>query len=425
MNAHSLVVGSCVLALSTALPVAADVVRVGPGQPFRDLQPAVDAALPGDVLLVDSGQYSGFTIASKELSIVAERGATVDVAGAVTVRDLAAGRLVLLQGLTIEGTTSATGLELRSSMGSIRCENLVVRGGPGNVFFSAPGLPVLIDDCSDVAIAGCMVEGLEFLSVFTSTTGGPGIDVRGSSVALFTSTVAGGQGGPATSFFGMDGGPGVQLTDSFLFVSGSTIAGGRGGKGRGCLLGQPGGPGGKGGPGVLVDTTSAIERLDTVLAGGPGGPGGNASPPGSFDPCSGGPQGPTGIDTIVTGGTINDLRDTSREFDFPSPTRVGEHVTLAFRGAPNDLVALVYQLAPTYQFDASLHGALLVDLGGVLFLPIGRLSAGGTTTFSFTQVPMGPGVEELTFVSQPVFVNTQGEAYVGTQATAVLLDASF
>ena len=34
--------------------------KVGPGAPFRTIQPAVDAATDGDVVLVRPGTYAGF-----------------------------------------------------------------------------------------------------------------------------------------------------------------------------------------------------------------------------------------------------------------------------------------------------------------------------------------------------------------------------
>ncbi len=65
---------------------------------FTGIQAAVNAAASGDTILIKSGHYYGRTVIDgKGLKVVAELGATdVEVIGGITVRNLAAGEVVVL-----------------------------------------------------------------------------------------------------------------------------------------------------------------------------------------------------------------------------------------------------------------------------------------------------------------------------------------
>jgi hypothetical protein len=69
-----------------------------PDADFTQIQPAIDAALPNDVILVRSGEYAGFSLA-KPLRIVGHRvteGGSIYAAGLVEVRDIPAGEVAVL-----------------------------------------------------------------------------------------------------------------------------------------------------------------------------------------------------------------------------------------------------------------------------------------------------------------------------------------
>ncbi|MCP3917657.1 MAG: hypothetical protein GY711_19090 [bacterium] len=103
------------LVLCLALPAAADVLRVGPAQPYSEVADAVAAAVDGDLILIASGTYAGFTVDDKALWIAAHPGAHV-VVGEVAVDDLAAGKSLRLTGFSDQ----RKGLSLTNCTGSVR-----------------------------------------------------------------------------------------------------------------------------------------------------------------------------------------------------------------------------------------------------------------------------------------------------------------
>src|SRR6188474_1656426 len=76
------------------------VVDANGGGDFADIQPAVDAAGEGDVILVRGGHYSSFSVSGKDLVIVAETGATPAVDGALRARNLIASQTLVISGLS-------------------------------------------------------------------------------------------------------------------------------------------------------------------------------------------------------------------------------------------------------------------------------------------------------------------------------------
>ena len=105
------------------------VVTASGGLDFPEIQPAVDVAVDGDVLLVGEGSYSCFTVDGKSLSIVAVPGAEVQIGGYVCVQNLAANQAVLLSGIKVlgklGGCIEVELLKLESNQGFVRVQDLV------------------------------------------------------------------------------------------------------------------------------------------------------------------------------------------------------------------------------------------------------------------------------------------------------------
>lgn len=142
--------------------------RPGPGVDFTDLPAAVAAAADGDLILVEDGVYSPFTVAGKALAIVGEAGASARVAGPVVgaplavVRDLGPAQSVLLQGLELDNNAPVVPFEAEF-----------------------PGAALEVRDCAGpVWVEGCRIE----------KTGAGGVvhAVGADALTLVRCTLAGG-----------------------------------------------------------------------------------------------------------------------------------------------------------------------------------------------------------------------------------------
>lgn len=83
MGARLLAVGLCNVEL-TAQRVWVVAPTAGQGVDFTDVQPAVDAAVNGDIVLVRPGTYTLFRISGKGLTVVADGGAQLVPGGSFT-----------------------------------------------------------------------------------------------------------------------------------------------------------------------------------------------------------------------------------------------------------------------------------------------------------------------------------------------------
>src|SRR5689334_15088038 len=98
-----------VLALSTLVaPASADVITVGPtGADHAQIQPAIDAAAPGDIVLLRSAPipyYQAFTLAGKAVAIFADQGGLAYVNGTTVIRDVPEGPAVVLRQIVCSGS---------------------------------------------------------------------------------------------------------------------------------------------------------------------------------------------------------------------------------------------------------------------------------------------------------------------------------
>ena len=94
---------------------------------FSEIQPAVDAAADGDVILVrgrTSGEYDRVQIDGKSLAIVADPRTGIST-GPITIRNLAANQWVVLQGYeeNPDADTRSNALRVFDCDGSVSVEN--------------------------------------------------------------------------------------------------------------------------------------------------------------------------------------------------------------------------------------------------------------------------------------------------------------
>lgn len=421
---------SCGIA-ALALPCFADVlvVNAAGGAPYTDIQSAIQAAQDGDVVLIESGTYPTFVVRNKTLSITADTDETVVVAGPIRVQDLGAGKTVVLSGLQSKGTSNGLpiethGLYMKDDLGSVRIELCTfegMTGQPNTCLY--PGSGAHIEDCADVALIACTMNGTVPNGSFGGH-GGFGMTAIRSSVAVHDSIAHGADAGPYSGCLadqepphlggdGARGGHGCSAEDSFVFASRATFHGGNGATGAG-----PDRWGGDGGTGFrLTGAASHAELLDCTNSGGEGGFG----VPGLCGSCVvDGADGPPFFSQTPSALTL--LPGSGRVLLARSPVREGAPLVLTFYGQPGDAVQLLASKQTEFDATTSFVGVDLVD--ATRARRIGTIGASGSLTVSLPFTDLGARVENRTLHLQPVFVKG-GSATLGSYRVVVLLDSSF
>ena len=393
----------------------------GPGTDHLAIQPAVDAALAGDVLLVRAGTYPGFAIHGKPLTVTADQGHVVRVAGEITVRFVPAGEAVHLRGLStlLLDVPLARGLVLGSNAGAVLVEDCVLRGETQEQDDPPqPGLVVV--DSEDVVLLASTFVGGGGWSYFQGgphwgTSGAPGARVVSQSatttVYAYGCEFEGGYGssGVGESHFpGLPGGDGLRLESGVLYASGSTFRGGAGGGGADGGFGTCG-DGGPGGAGLDEEPGGEAIVADSTFAGGPGGLGGNAF-------CLHGDDGPP------FEGDPLDLAEPARLLSSPGPVREGQILQLVFHGPPGEVVTLL--AGPTDpQLLLTLFGARLVSAQHRA-IPMGTIPASGALVKSLPMPTLPASIEHVVLSLQGLHATGAGNR-LGGGTLLVLLDASF
>jgi hypothetical protein len=214
-----------------AFPLAAQVFVVdannGPGANFTTITAAVAAVPSGAVLRVLPGNYDGFSINGKSLTVLNEGGQIAGPLGAiVAVANIAATQSVVLRGLV---WPSSGGLTLSNCSGFVACHECSVTSR--NYTFD-----VSISQCRQVHLVDCLFQqssGTTWSVVHMTSSdavfercrlfGGmfcTGLDVHGGRAQLVSCGIAGGIN------FSPPAGPGVHMTQADMRVLGGMVSGG-------------------------------------------------------------------------------------------------------------------------------------------------------------------------------------------------------
>lgn len=331
----------------------------GAGSAFTEIQPAIDAAASGDLVLVRSGSYSGFSVVAKSLSIVADAGATVDVNSSSRISLLGADQRVEVVNLQLKNEQILTGgpvppppLTISSCAGIVWLEHVDALAQLGLYTPSISGL--VVSNCDSVVLLRCTVRAVATF-LFNPGPGTSGLIASNSTLAIHDGTYEGAGSVTPTAGSPSPGAPGASLLGGFAFASGATFKGGKGGNGLTSA--------GSGGPGVLANGT--FVGLDCTFIGGQGG-----ISDGSW-------QAPPGPPTAGSG-PITTLAGTARHFEITSPVRELQSATLHFKGLPGEnACALLSDLSDPVFFFGPLDGALCVSLGNVNALLFGVIAPSG------------------------------------------------
>ncbi|MCP3919052.1 MAG: hypothetical protein GY711_26210 [bacterium] len=408
-----------------AAHASADVLTVddsGTAQ-FTDIPAAIAAAQDGDVVLVEPGAYSGFSVTDLDISVVGTPGTMVN--GTIVVHGIPVAKTVMIRTMTVS-QGGREGIVAQDVDGVLHVHNCVLRGGieVSPIASASPGA-----NCtnSNVFFTYTVFEGANNVEDFNDNFDGPepGLVARFSRVYLHNCAARGGDGilwrGPRDAPGpGFDGAAGVHLFGSELFAVSSSARGGRGGYGASCSCGA--GPcscnagcgptrGGHGGPGITGDgVTGDVVLLDVLAVGGSGSPGG-------MNGCTGGsaPDGTMGQPLAVPATVLSDPVRTSR---FRVHDCGGLRVRVDIVGVPGDQVYLASRDSAAYARDLALAGVWLPALPATLSpAPIATVPASGVAAVLLDLPPLGVGEANRRSFLQAVFVDGQGARVLGTPAT--------
>lgn len=371
------------------------------GGDFSDLQAAVDAAAPGDLLLVRSGAYSGFAVDGKPLNVVADTGAVVTVAGTVLVENIAAGTQLTLGGLEIliaPPPVTTQQLRILNCDGAVLVEDTLVRLAMDLDTFSLAPL-ISVSNAASVSLVRCRTDDAGHVATkVLGLVSAPGIRVTGSTLHLFDCDIQ----GLSSATTGVAGESGVAIVGgSDVFASGSTFRGGDGGDAFvnaffDCF------DAGDGGHALEFVTPGSATLLDTGLLPGEGG-----------EPLLEWACNPPSPGSPVAGtGTVTMLTLNARAQAIAAPVRDGDLLVATHSGADGDLVLALFSLslAPT-PFLSVLNGPILPDLLSLQFTTLGVVPPSGELTTNFTVSFGQAGAAGIAYV-QGLFLTPGGDAIV-------------
>ncbi len=388
--------------------------------PYFDIQPAVDAASEGDVVLVKPGFFSGFTIHDKAITVVSDPG-SCSVQGHVVLDGLSASKTVLLSGF------SPFDIAAQHVAGSLRVQGLYTSGG------------AVLDDVADAAFSACTLRGAEGgqdpTHPLDGAPGAPALAVLSSSVAVYDCDIQGGMGGPGMQMNTNDidggnggrGGAALRVEDGFVFCSGTMLKGGEGGWGANSLFCANNSAPGDGGPGgacivVIGDPPPSpnVTLLGNVLTPGPGGQGGIDE----SQYCYGdGTPGAPGVEVTAPAGAVEFLSGSSSRFVMPRIARENTSVAMSFFGTPGATVLVLASPTPTFSFQGNLNGVVLTASAGSRVVASGTLHANGILNLPFSIQSSGADAKVTYY--QAYFRDPTNDRFVASPISFVQVDPAY
>lgn len=414
------------------------VVVVAPiGGDYADVQAAINASVDGDTILVRPGAYPGFAVANRDLRIVGATGRLAVIQGAVRVRNLAAGKTVVLDGLNATGLVSTLaaerhGLYISNCAGSVRVQDCEFRSQTTQAG-SCDAIPAIgILSSGDVVLSG--VEATTPVSSLQSATplyAAAGLRCEGSTVAAFGCRFVGGRGSRygcvagCTDIPGWEsgcgayqpgcdgtyGGPGVEALGGVLHLDGCTLVGGQAGSGIACA-GICGSCvyGGDGGDGLRLRNGGLAFGLDCAFE--PGASSGN------LDSTEGSPQ------RVLTSASYAALAGASRVMELASPAREGSTSLLQCRGEPGDFWSVALTRGTTLRVTPPFASVQVFQHPGVArFKILGSMPQSGRLDAVLLLPQLA--TEGSTLCVQPFVRSVGGQFQHGTPLFLTVLDQGY
>ena len=212
---------------------SADIITVDDDAPadFSDVQPAIYAALEGDIILIRPGDYRGADIIGKSLSLVGAGSALVKMnyVPVIHIRNLGPNQRVYVSGVTaMTGGFQETPILGEDNQGLIVISDVLTCSAR----FSYPEGGNSFALCSKVFLSRLTYQTDGYHS---GIPGGAGFGIAlGSTCAITNSFATGDEGAPginsgADKYSGYAGGGGAGVHESRLWCARTTFKGGPGG----------------------------------------------------------------------------------------------------------------------------------------------------------------------------------------------------
>jgi hypothetical protein len=191
------------------LAFAGNVIRVGPGQAFAEIGPAVASAAHGDLILVTPGTYAPFVVDGKGVSIVGD-GGPIDLTQTPGVPEIVVRNIPLGRDVTIDKAriaykdAGAPAVSVSANAGSVRLVRLDVT--PTDHLLSGTTAQAIVE-----------VEHTALFWLIDSSISYSGFDATGRPLDFVAHTLR--------PRIGNDGVSGLQLLDSHGIVQNSHVRG--------------------------------------------------------------------------------------------------------------------------------------------------------------------------------------------------------
>lgn len=391
----------------------------GPGSDFTEIQPAVDAASDGDVVLLRSGAYAGFVVDGKSVLLTADNGAHVLLTAAGVVRNLRAHQELLLRGVDTAddpGLLAADLLQLVNNEGEVWIEDCRLGAEVGTpFFFSGQAGTALVQDCRGVTFQRCTLLGRSMLDGAGAFPGHPALQCVNSNVSLYDCGLTGGNGGDGrgdkiTAMPGAPGGDGALVREGTLFASGCHVEGGTGGGGTvlPCLFFPFGTEGGAGGNGLTMIGTARVDLLESTFAAGAGGLG-----------TCGKPDGSDGVPVLPVPGQLVRHPGVARHLAIDSPVPWAQATAVSCGGVPGDLAFLLISVEQDHTFLPRLAGVLLPSAAAPNIRFLGQIPASGQLSTTLVVPALPPPAEGMVLFGQGVFVDPFLAVFLGGGSAVV------
>lgn len=222
---------------------------VGPGG-FPELDPAIAAASPGDILRVAPGTYSAFTL-DKALTIEALPGGEVGIYGFVLTTRLRppAGSTATISRLHFRNPWSTfISMTTRIERGTVFCEDCLFEAPPTN------GVAALTVDNATAVLRGCTLVG-NGIAALAAGMDNDGLQCNNAGVFASDCWF---RGSDTVGDSLGNGGDGVQASSSVVHLVHCRVEGGRQ---RSCFANPPG-------RGIALAGTSRLWLADSTVSGG-------------------------------------------------------------------------------------------------------------------------------------------------------------